>query len=194
MIAFVLGNGVSRESVSVERLNQIGDAYGCNALYRTSTPAVLVAADQQIAREIQESGYSKKNRFYTRRPIPDLGAQVIPKPYFGFSSGPVATGIACDDGHHKIYLLGFDLGPNSQGQFNNLYAGTTHYKPVGALPTYTGNWARQLSKIIQSHPNIAFVRVMGDTTSQIAEFDSIPNLSQLPLDTFVNRINMQKDL
>lgn len=194
MVAFVLGNGISRKSVAIESLKQVGSVYGCNAVYRTDTLTVLVSADAQIAKEIQESGYSKNNRFYTRRPFPHSGAREIPKPYFGYSSGPIAAGIACDDGNRKIYLLGFDLGPNTDGQFNNIYAGTTYYKPVGALPTYTGNWIKQLSTVMLTHSNVDFVRVVGETTQQINEFDTITNLSHVPLDTFVNRINMQKDL
>jgi len=194
MIAFVLGNGISRQSISVESLNQVGNVYGCNAIYRTDTVTVLVAADAQIAKEIQQSGYSKNNRFYTRRPFPQSGAREIPKLYFGYSSGPIAAGIACDDSNRKIYLLGFDLGPNTEGQFNNIYAGTTYYKPVGALPTYTGNWVKQLSTVISNNPSVDFVRVVGETTHQIQEFDTLANLSHIPLDTFVKRINMQKDL
>jgi len=194
MIAFVLGNGLSRQSVSVDKLQELGTVYGCNALYRTHAPAVLVAVDQAISREIQDSGYSLRHRFYTRRPNANSGANAIPKPYFGFSSGPVAVGLACDHEHQRVYLLGFDLGPNDQGKFNNLYAGTTHYKPTGALPTYTGNWAKQLSKIVSSNLDKQFIRVVGETTAEIAEFGALENLSHLPLDTFVDRINMQKDL
>ena len=36
MAAYVLGNGVSRRDVSVERLLQLGAVYGCNAIYRCS--------------------------------------------------------------------------------------------------------------------------------------------------------------
>ena len=122
--AFVLGNGVSRQNIDLHTLQQRGRIYGCNALHREFVPDVLVSTDRPIAEHIQHSGYSANHRFYTRRPLPDLGAQPIPKPYFGFSSGPVAVGLAAVDGCRRIYLLGFDLGPSPEKTINNLYAGT----------------------------------------------------------------------
>jgi hypothetical protein len=107
MAAFVLGNGVSRQDISLSNLEKQGSIYGCNALCRDFVPKVLVATDTAISQEIQKSGYASQHRFYTRRPLPGLGAQVVPKRYFGFSSGPIALSIAVEDGNDPIYLLGF---------------------------------------------------------------------------------------
>jgi hypothetical protein len=193
-IAFVLGNGISRKSIVTTALSQCGKIYGCNALYRECVPDVLIATDRPIAAQIQESGYSAKHKFYTRRPIPNLGAVEIPKPYFGFSSGPVAAGIAAMDGHRRVYLLGFDMGPTPDNLFNNLYAGTEFYRPPTANPTYTGNWIKQLCKITQDHRHTQFFRVFGSTTAEICEFDKLTNMHKLNLDTFMDRINNKKDL
>jgi len=194
MAAFVLGNGVSRESVSVDQLLSLGAVYGCNGLYRTHAITALVATDQPIAKLIQDSGYSKKHRFYTRRPLPNTGAVQIGKTYFGYSSGPIATSIAAADGQGRMYLLGFDMGPDKQGKFNNVYAGTEYYKEVGATPTFTGNWVKQLAKIMTDYPNREFIRVYGETTAKIPEFDKISNLQHITLATFLERINNRKDL
>lgn len=194
MTAFVLGNGISRQAIDNTALITLGTVYGCNALYRTFTPNVLIATDSPISKAIQESGYSKINRFYTRRPIDNLGALMIPKPYFGFSSGPAATAIAALDQHAQIYLLGFDLGPDTAGQFNNLYAGTEFYKPRGATPTFTGNWCKQLKIIAENFKSQQFYRVCGDTTARIDDLESIPNLKHLPIADFIARINTRKDL
>jgi len=194
MAAFVLGNGVSREMVDITRLMRRGSVYGCNGLYRTHEVTALIATDQAISRVIQTSGYSKKNRFYTRRPLPNLGAQQVPKAYFGFSSGPIATAIAAQDKENPICLIGFDMGPNQNGHFNNIYAGTEFYKPVGATPTYTGNWVKQLSKVIVDHPQQRFIRIMGPTTATIPDLINLKNLEFMPMDTFLERINTKKDL
>jgi hypothetical protein len=93
MAAFVLGNGVSRAAVDVDLLLRLGAVYGCNALYRTHAVTALVATDRPIAEAIQNSGYSLEHRFYTRRPLPNTGAQAVPRPYFGFSSGPIALAL-----------------------------------------------------------------------------------------------------
>jgi hypothetical protein len=194
MAAFVLGNGISRRSIDVELLLKIAPVYGCNALYRTHTPTVLVSTDRPISQQIQESGYAKTNRFYTRRPIHNLGAQTVPREYFGFSSGPIATSLAAKDGHTRIYLLGFDMGPSETGKFNNVYADTEFYKQSINTPTFTGNWARQLCTVAKDHANCEFIRVHGSTTAEIPEFSKIPNMQKLQFADFVARINKPKAL
>lgn len=193
-IAFVLGNGVSRKDVPLHDLKRIGTVYGCNALYREFEPNVLVATDMPIATAIQESGYAAKNVFYTRKPKPNLGARRVPQEYYGYSSGPIAVALAAQSEARRIYLLGFDLGPLENNKFNNLYAGTEFYKPATALPTFTGNWVKQICKIANDFPNQEFVRVRGTTTAHVQDFDRLLNFRYLDLDTFFDRINKVEDL
>ena len=192
--AFVLGNGISRRDISVAALAQCGRIYGCNALYREHTPDVLVSTDRPIAEHIQKSGYSAQHEFYTRRPLPDLGARIVPKPYFGYSSGPIALALAAMQGSRLIYMLGYDMGPSATNTINNLYAGTEFYKPVTASPTFTGNWLKQLVQVITDHKNTQFVRVTGPTTARLAELEVLRNLEHLDTHMFLDRINNQKDL
>jgi hypothetical protein len=192
--AFVLGNGTSRQNIDLTTLSPYGKIYGCNALYREYTPDVLVATDRPISTHIQETGYSSQHRFHTRRPILGLGALEVPKQYFGYSSGPIATGLAALDENRHIYLLGFDMGPSPSNTINNLYAGTEFYKPQSATPTFTGNWVKQLLQIMKDHKKCRFIRVAGPTTAHIAEFDCVRNMEHLDLDAFVDRINNKKDL
>lgn len=193
-IAFVLGNGLSRKDIDLLTLQRLGKIYGCNALHREFVPDVLVSTDRPISTYIQESGYSAQNKFYTRRPIAGLGAHQVPQDYFGYSSGPIATAIAAQDQHRRIYLLGFDMGPTPQQTFNNLYAGTEFYKKVDATPTYTGNWIKQITRVIGDHPKTRFFRVCGATTARISDLESLKNLDHWELSAFLERINTQKDL
>jgi hypothetical protein len=193
-IAFVLGNGLSRQGIPLHNLKELGTVYGCNSLYTQFVPDVLVATDRPISQHIQQLGYSANNKFYTRRPLENSGAWPIPKDYFGFSSGPVATALAALDRHARIYMIGFDMGPTPEKTFNNVYAGTEFYKPPGATPTYTGNWVKQITRITEEFANTKFYRINGKTTAHVPEFDHLPNLIQMPLNTFLDRINNQKDL
>jgi hypothetical protein len=193
MAAFVLGNGISRQDISLKELEKLGRIYGCNALYRDFVPEVLVATDTAISQEIQKSGYASQHRFYTRRPLAGLGAQVVPKRYFGFSSGPIALSIAVEDNNNPIYLLGFDMGPTSNGRFNNVYAGTDFYKPIEAGPTFTGNWIKQMIRVITDATNTQFVRVCGETTQRYPELDMLPNLSHCSVADFLLQVNTSKD-
>lgn len=194
MTAFVLGNGVSRRPIDIDLLLDLGDVYACNAVYRTHAVTALVATDRPIANEIQASGYSLGHRFYTRRPEPKSGALCVPRAYFSYSSGPIAVALACLDHHLRIYLLGFDLGPDEQNRFNNLFAGTDHYKKQNSTPTFTGNWIKQLVKISQDFPKVEFIRIHGPTTAEISILSQAPNISRLEITEFAERINSKKDL
>ena len=190
---FVLGNGVSRRQVDLDQLKLNGTVYGCNALYREFVPDVLISTDNPISTHIQQSGYSASHTHYTRKPLPDTGAQRVPQQYFGFSSGPIAVGIAALARHETVYLIGFDMGPTRTGHFNNCYADTEFYKKSSANPTFTGNWVRQLKTIAKEHLTTRFVRVQGDTTAQIPELLGISNMSHMLIEDFLNRINNTKE-
>ena len=192
--AFVLGNGISRLAVNFDQLRPLGKIYGCNALYREFEPDVLVSTDRAIAHTIQNSGYAQNHTMYTRKPLPGLGARSVPQSYFGFSSGPIAVGLAALDRHLAIYLIGFDMGPTASNRFNNVYADTEFYKKSSSLPTFTGNWTRQLVTICRDFPKISFHRVMGNTTASIPELNNIDNLRNMPMAEFLDRINNTKDL
>ena len=193
-VAFILGNGVSRRQVDLNLLKTLGKVYGCNALYRDFTPDVLISTDLPISDRIQYEGYSQKNTHFTRKPIPNLGAYKINQQYFGYSSGPVAVGQAALDGAQFIYLVGFDMGPTRVGRFNNIYADTEFYKKSSAVPTFTGNWVRQIKQICKDFPKTSFFRVVGDTTAELSELNGIPNMLPMPMADFLNRINNTKEL
>ena len=184
--AFVIGNGVSRKPVDLARLRAHGTVYGCNALYRDFAPDVLIATDRPISEQIQHSGYSKNHLFYTRKPIEGLGARRIQENYWGYSSGPVAASIAAADRHLDIYLLGFDMA-GINDRFNNVYADSEFYKRSAANPTYTGNWERQLLKIMQDYPDTNFVRVHGATTAEVEQFHKQSRYSRMDMPQFLEK-------
>lgn len=192
-IAFVLGNGKSRRGIDLSLLKQQGKVYGCNALYREFTPDVLIATDKPIADEIQNSGYAKNNRFFTRRPLPDSGALKLPNEYRGMSSGPNALAQACLDGHTTLYLIGFDLGSND-GQFNNLYADTQFYKKITDPPTFGGNWIKQIRQITEQYSTRSFFRVVGKESTHVPTFAEIPNMRIVDREQFENKLNSTKGM
>jgi hypothetical protein len=185
-VAFVLGNGVSRKSLDLTSLQTHGPIYGCNALYRDFVPDVLIATDKPIREEIQHSGYAIKNRFYTRFPLESLGAWEVPKQYWGYSSGPIAVALAAIDNFSDIYMLGFDMGPDNN-RFNNVYAGTEFYKTVGAHPTFTGNWVKQITQVAKDFKNLNFIRVKGATTADVPELSKLNNIKHLSIQEFAQK-------
>ena len=188
-VAFVLGNGISRAGIDLTWLRTHGPIYGCNALYREFCPDVLVATDRPIAKQIQDSGYARRNVFYTRNPMETSGAKHIPKKYWSYSSGPTATALAAENQHSELYLLGFDLGPTTNNKFNNIYADTEFYKTSQSVPTYTGNWISQLIKVTKQFPNTQFIRIVGATTASIPDFQTIKNFEHRSLAEFLKQLN-----
>ena len=177
MTAFVLGNGVSRKGIDPDMLKQHGRVFGCNALYRDHNPHVLVSTDPNISREIQESGWPKRDgcTHWTRRPFADSGSRQLHPEYKGMSSGPNALHLAALEEHAKIYMLGMDLG-SVDNVFNNVYAGTEHYKRRGDSATFGGNWFNQIVRIMNENPRIQFYRVVDNHSQVFNKLTEIDNL------------------
>lgn len=187
MKAFVLGNGCSRRGISAAWLAQRGTIFGCNAIYREFTPHVLVATDTAISTEIQKSGYSLNHTFYTRDPLPNLGALELPQQFKKSSSGPNAVFLATQAGYREIYLLGFDMNPHSN-RINNIYAGTNHYaSSTSYQPSPTG-WLADLVLIAQTNPHTRFIRIVGPDSASHPVFSDLPNVSLTPIASFLTKI------
>lgn len=171
----VLGNGVSRQIFNPYDLHTIGKVYGCNALYRDFWPDVLVATDPGITREIEDSDFPSYRTFYTRTPSHSASRR-IPKNY-GYSSGPIAVTLAAMSGDKHVYMLGFDLS-GVDSRFNNVYAGTPHYKAANSDPTYYGNWVKQIQSIAKEFRDTIFYRV-GDDLLMPLEWQSQSNIKSM---------------
>lgn len=187
--AFVLGNGKSRLVLDLPTLQTKGPIYGCNALYRTFAPDCLVSTDPGISRAIQESGYPKKHRHHTRRPVEGLGSRSLPKEFKGFSSGPNALAQALLDGYHTVYLIGMDLG-TTDGQFNNIYGDTEFYKRNTDPPTFAGNWVKQIRQLCERFPDQQVVRVMGVESAHVPTFNEINNMRIRTMEHFRESLNI----
>lgn len=168
-IAFVLGNGTSRQAISLYKLKKHGIIYGCNALYRTFTPDVLVAVDPKMIYEINLAKY--KGTTYFENPK-------------GWSSGPTAVWLASLM-YKNIFMLGFDF-IGIHGKINNIYAGTQNYLDKDSVQTHYGNWENQIAEVIAMFPETTYVRVKGnDFTPEKLSIYS--NYKEEDINTFVER-------
>jgi len=88
------------------------------------------------------------------------------QPSLGWSSGPTALKLACDQGHKEIYILGFDYQGHSEGnknnrfRFNNVFKDTRNYKKSNDEATFYGNWMNQTKRCLQDYKDIKFHRVV----------------------------------
>lgn len=186
-IAYVIGNGVSRKNIPVDRLKSFGKLYGCNAQYREYSPDYLIAVDTKMILEINSNHYQKTNEVWTNynRAYEKLKDFNYFKPSKGWSSGPTALWFATQHGYKTIYILGFDYkGVDAGKKFNNMYADTQNYKRSSDGATFFGNWLRQTQQVIQQNPSINFIRVVDQFTYMPPELKDFENLSIMQKEQF----------
>jgi len=183
-IAFVCGNGTSRNFISIEHLQEYGKVYACNAVYRTSQPDYLVAVDPKMVIEITYNGYQLQNEVWTNPNKRYEGSKFEGLNFFnpskGWSSGPTALDLASSHGYDEIYMLGFDfMGLEKNKKFNNIFADTPNYKKSNEGATFFGNWMRQTSTVIKSNPDTKYIRVIneqGYIPKDLAKFDNLQHV------------------
>ena len=56
MIAFIIGNGKSREGFDLEALRGEGLIIGCNSIYQDFIPDVIVSFDPDLSDDILQAG------------------------------------------------------------------------------------------------------------------------------------------
>lgn len=127
--AFIIGNGKSREDFDLEQLRPYGTIYGCNALYRDFEPDWLIAIDEAITKEIQDSEFPK-NKF-----IHPVYEEQFEHPEFNpftrlrSNAGMNAMMEALKHGKRELICLGFDFVINNELSISNLYDGSNAYGP-----------------------------------------------------------------
>lgn len=185
--AFVLGNGISRQSIDIKSLEPHGMIYGCNALYREYSPDYLIAVDVKMILEISATGYQNTNQLWTNpnkayKSIKNLN---LFQPSKGWSSGPTALHLASRHEYNKIFMLGFDYkGLDNGRSVNNIYAGTNNYKKTTDGATYFGNWLKQTANIIKENPKTTFIRVIAQDNFKPVELNKFSNITHIFIEDF----------
>jgi hypothetical protein len=171
-VAFVLGNGQSRKGIDPNNLKEKGTVFACNAVYRTHQPHWLVAVDPKMMLEIAETDYVVHNKVYSNynrqyeKHQKLLDHVTWSKPSLGWSSGPTALRLACEQGFKEIYILGFDYqglavdANKNRFNLNNIYGDTRNYKRSNDQATFFGNWMNQTKKCLQDFKDVQFHRVI----------------------------------
>ena len=186
--AFVIGNGTSRKTIDLDLLAKNGTTYGCNALYREFNPDYLIAVDTKMVLELNQNKVQNKLSVWTNpnRSYHKFSGFNFFNPSKGWSSGPTALWKASEDGHERIFILGFDykgLGAN-QELVNNIYAGTQNYKKKNEKATYFGNWLKQTVITIQKNPKIRYIRVLDSKGFVPKELSKLSNLEHISIEDF----------
>ena len=194
-VAFVLGNGVSRQSINPADLAHHGITYGCNALYREFSPDYLVAVDTKMIKEITTAGYHKLHSVWTNtnKYSKDIDGLNLFTPSQGWSSGPSALNLASTHENKTIYILGFDYAGigNKNELVNNIYSGSSNYKKVNERATYFGNWQNQTTTCINKNTKIKYIRVIESANSFIPDtLIGILNLTHITVENFKKKFQL----
>lgn len=186
--SFVIGNGLSRKSIDLEKLKGKGFIYGCNALYRDFNPDYLIAVDTKMILELNKAGYQHKVPVWTNpnKSFNKFNGFNFFNPPKGWSSGPTALHMASEHGADEIYILGFDyVGTGDNNTLvNNVYSDSFNYKKSRDRATYYGNWLKQTMTVCQKFPKKRYIRVTGDNLFVPKEFSRLSNLEHISTEDF----------
>lgn len=178
--AFIIGNGSSRKDFDLMNLKGKGTVFGCNALYRLyqpdyELPDYLVAIDDPIIREIEQSDFPK-DRFidppaaekwepvelHWGRAVDKSWDPRRPRSNAGFN----AILEAIKMGYKDIHLLGFDFLVVDRSQaVSNLFDGTDCYGPeTRATIDDTRNRFKYFGWIVENNLDFNFILVFNNDT------------------------------
>ena len=202
-VAFVLGNGQSRKGIDINDLKQKGTVFACNAVYRTHQPHWLVAVDPKMMLEIAETDYVVHNKVYSNfnnqyeKHQKLLDHVTWSKPSLGWSSGPTALRLACEQGFKEIYILGFDYqglavdAKKNRFHLNNIFGDTRNYKKNNDEATFYGNWMNQTKRCLKDFPDVQFHRVIPENWFRPKDLDWNDNMDHPSTEEFLSKFDLQ---
>lgn len=186
-IAFIIGNGPSRQSVELNDLSRAGKTFGCNALYR-DFPALdyLVAIDEGMIDEIDASvriGVCNSEVIF---PIEDEcyeSADYNPHQRRRSNAGMNAMIESIRRGHDLLYCLGFDFILESSASVDNVYKNTQNYGPETHAHESDNFYRVKYFEWFANHyADTSFVMVIPDGAAT-KKIDAV-NVSGMSLSTF----------
>ena len=132
-IAFIIGNGPSRNQIDLNSLSSFGKTFGCNALYRDFQGLdYLVAIDDGMIDEIDASvriGVCKSEAIFPPEDEQYESAEYNPFQRRRSNAGMNAMLEAVRRDHNILYCLGFDFILEGSASVANVYKDTANYGP-----------------------------------------------------------------
>ena len=118
-------------------------------------------------------------------------------PSLGWSSGPTALKMACDQGFKEIYILGFDYQGHKEDskqqrfKLNNMFGDTRNYKKRNDEATFYGNWMNQTKTVLKDFPLVKFNRVIPQGWFQPKDLDWHENLNTMTTEQLLAKFELQ---
>lgn len=184
-IACVIGNGPSRKSLDLQKINESMMTYGCNALYRDFLPDYLISMDNYMVNDILANNIHHVCKLYTQHSNrfdelaqlePIYFVKTYPKTY---DSGNAAVELAASK-HKTVYMIGFDYN-DGYSSMPNVYQHTQNYHGdvYHSADTTAMSWKQRLSKTLKTYTDTKFIRVTDKSIDMYQD-----NYSEISLQQF----------
>jgi hypothetical protein len=186
-VAFIVGNGISRQEIDLHTLIDKAPIYGCNALYRDFYFwNYLVAIDDGMIAEL-------------RKHYMNHGVLIIPPEEMRYeeaeysparrraNAGMVAMREAVNRHYDILYCLGFDFILKGEISTDNVYKGSDNYGPE-THANQGDNYYRikYLEWFARKNDHVKFVFVVPDKTPM--NVIDAPNIVAMKINTFKEKI------
>ena len=196
-IAFIIGNGSSRNPIDLNLLSSSGKTYGCNALYRDFVELdYLIAIDDGMIEEIRSHNFTDTN---TSVIIPTENDRWESAEYNTQrrrnNAGMCAMNEAIRHGSNMLYCLGFDFVLSGDISVDNLYKDTPNYG-VETQSNESDNLYRvkYLKWFAEKNKNTTFVMVIPDdaaVNNYINHLGELGNIIFMRTATFLNKLESE---
>lgn len=183
-IAIIIGNGISRKEIDLNKLVGQGTIYGCNALYRDFDGYDhLVAIDDGMIEEIKDN---------PKAIIPPVDERYESSEYNPFArrsgnAGMNAMYEAIKAGHKTLFCLGFDFILEGDISVDNVYKDSANYGPE-THANQADNYYRvkYLEWFVNRFPSVQFVFVIPDNVAHKSL--EAENIIGMTTSTFINKL------
>ena len=183
MIAFIIGNGVSRKPIDLHQLKGKGTIFGCNALYRDFNDYdYLVAIDSLIIGELNNEANDERLIIPPKKEQWELNGSGKRS-----NAGMNAMLEAIRRNHNKLYCLGFDFLVRDDISTDNMYKNTFAYGPIThASQSDNFNRTRYLEWFASDNKEISFTFVLPSNNKYYSL--NAPNITGMGVDKFIEKV------
>ena len=180
MIAFIIGNGVSRKPIDLHQLKNEGTIFGCNALYRDFPDYdYLISIDNEIIDEVTVE--AKDERLIIP---PEAERWELNGSGKRSNAGMNAMLEAIRRNHKKLYCLGFDFLVRGDISTDNIYKNSFAYGPLThASQSDNFNRTKYLEWFAGQNKTTSFTFVLPSNTKYYSL--NAPNITGITVEKFI---------
>ena len=183
MIAFIIGNGVSRKPIDLHQLKDEGTIFGCNALYRDFLDYdYLISIDNEIIDEVTVEAKDERLIIPPEEERWELNGSGKRS-----NAGMNAMLEAIRRNHNKLYCLGFDFLVRDDISTDNIYKNSFAYGPAThASQSDNFNRTKYLEWFASDNHETSFTFVLPSNSKYYSL--NAPNITGITVEKFIETV------